>query len=83
MTPATGIPWMDHALAIVGALTLFLTALANLLPKFSPFTQFLARYTTAADFRGAVPQAAALKEAAAQAVGTTTVKQDPVKVGTT
>lgn len=70
---------MDHVLALIGGLTLLVTALANLLPKLSPVTQFLARYTTAADFRGVVPQAAAIKEAAAQAVGTTTVKDpDPV-----
>jgi len=76
---ASSATWVVTTLAVIGALTTFLTALANLLPKLSPVTLAIARF--AMDFRGVVPKAAAKAEAEAQLQGTTTVPQDVVASG--
>lgn len=77
--PLTQVPWLDATLKILGAIGVFLTILGNVLPKFWPATQLIAKMSP--DFRGVVPQAAAKAEAMAQLQGTTTVPQDVVASG--
>lgn len=75
VTPiTTTIPWLDAVLKILGALGVLLTIAGNVLPKFWPATQLIAKMSP--DFRGVVPQAAAKAEAIAQLQGTTTVPQN-------
>ena len=78
--PVTGLPWADATLKILGAVGVIGSFLATVLPRYLVITQLLAKGF--ADLRGVVPHAAeargAVKEAAAQAVGLTTVAPSPV-----
>jgi hypothetical protein len=69
--PLTGIPWLDAAVKIAGAIGLIGSLLANVLPKTWGLTEILARFF--ADGRKLQAAKGAVAEADAQDRGKTTV----------
>ncbi len=74
--PLTGIPWLDAAVKIAGAIGIVGSILANTLPKGWAFTEVMARFF--ADGRKVQAAKGAVAEADAQDRGKTTVPAAPM-----